>query len=84
VPTLTANIFGLGSNQQNIVINFHQDFMASEHSNFFKGHTDKGQFYWPNHCGETLVLKQEEEEDKETSFNLCIKTQLWYTWTVST
>jgi len=33
--------------------NFHQDFVASTHTDFFQGQTDRGLFYWPNHSGET-------------------------------
>ncbi len=33
----------------------------STHSNFFKGQTDRGLFYWPNHSGETPLSKLEEE-----------------------
>ncbi len=42
-PLWTAN------NQQNIGFNFHPDFGACWHSNFFQGQTDRGLFYWPNH-----------------------------------
>jgi hypothetical protein len=49
------------NNQQNIVINYHQDFVASMHTDFFKGQTDRGLFFWPNHSLETRLSKQEEE-----------------------
>jgi len=49
--------------QQNIVVNFHQDFIASKHSNFFQGQTDRGLFYGPNHWWETRLSKENEEED---------------------
>jgi hypothetical protein len=35
-------------NQHTIVINFHQDFIANIHYDFFKGKADWGLNYWPN------------------------------------
>jgi hypothetical protein len=32
----------MGPNNQAIVINFHQDFVAITHNSFFKGQTDMG------------------------------------------
>jgi hypothetical protein len=34
------------------------------HSDFFQGKTDKGLFYSPNHYRQTLLSKQEKEEEK--------------------
>ncbi len=36
--------------------------MASTHSDFVQGKTDRGLFYWPKHSGETRQSKQEEAE----------------------
>ncbi len=49
--------------EQNIVINFHQDFVDSIHSDFFQGQTDRGLYYWPNqyHSVESQLSKQEQE-----------------------
>jgi hypothetical protein len=41
-----------------IAINFHQDLVASTHSNLSQGET-RGLFYRPNHSGEIRVSKQE-------------------------
>jgi hypothetical protein len=50
------------SNQQNIFINFRQDFRASTRSDLFQGQTDLGYlFYWPNHSGKTRLSKLEVE-----------------------
>jgi hypothetical protein len=49
-------------NQPTIVINFHQDFVATTHSDFFQGQADRGLFYMPNHSWETQLSKQKEEE----------------------
>jgi hypothetical protein len=46
-----------------ILVNFHQDFVASTHSDFFQGQTDRGLFYGPNHSRETRLYKQEEQEE---------------------
>jgi hypothetical protein len=43
-----------------IQVNYHQGFLASTHSNFFQGQTDRGLLYWSNHCGETRLFKQED------------------------
>ncbi len=40
-----------------IKVNFHRDFMASTHSDFFQGHMDRSLFYWPNLTGETRLSK---------------------------
>ncbi len=32
-------------------LNIFQDFVASTHSDFFRGEMDRGLFYWPNHSG---------------------------------
>jgi len=34
------------NNRRNISL-YHQDFMASTHSDFFQGQMDGGLFYWP-------------------------------------
>jgi hypothetical protein len=36
------NSLWISNNQQNIVISFSQDFMASTRNNFFQGQTDRG------------------------------------------
>jgi hypothetical protein len=46
------------NNQQNIVVNFHQDFVAS----ICQGETQWGRIYWPNHSGKTRQSKQEGVE----------------------
>ncbi len=46
--------------QQNIAINFHQDFTASMHYDFYLEQMDRGLLYWPDHSGETQLFKQEE------------------------
>jgi hypothetical protein len=42
------------------VINFLQDFVASTHSSFLLGQTDRGLTHWPDHLGETWLFKQGE------------------------
>ncbi len=42
------------NNQQNIVVNFHQDFMSSTDIDYFLVETDSGLFYWHNHFGEIV------------------------------
>ncbi len=48
---LTLNPLLIVNNQRTIVINFHQDFMTSMHSNFFQGQVNRGLTYWPNNTG---------------------------------
>jgi hypothetical protein len=57
---LVENPLWIADNQKNIVINIHQDFAASAHSNFFRGQTDWGLLCWSNNSGETWLCKQEE------------------------
>jgi hypothetical protein len=38
-------------------VNYHQDFVASMHSDFFLGQTDRGLFNWPNHFPNTRLIK---------------------------
>jgi hypothetical protein len=40
-------------NQRTIVVNFHQDFAVSMHSNFLRGQMDMIKVNRPNHSGET-------------------------------
>jgi hypothetical protein len=49
---LVLNPLWIMNIQQNIVVNFHQDFEATKHSDFFQGQTDMGLFYWPNHSAD--------------------------------
>jgi hypothetical protein len=46
-----------------VVAKFCEDFVASMHSNFFQGLTDRGLIYGPNHSNENLLSKQEREEE---------------------
>jgi hypothetical protein len=48
--------------QHTIVINLHQDFVASKHSNSFQGQPDSSIIYWPNHSEKTRLPKQVKEE----------------------
>jgi hypothetical protein len=48
-----------------IKVNFHQDFMASTHSDFFYAQMDGGIVYWPSLSGETQLSSDEEEEEEE-------------------
>ncbi len=41
---------------------YSQDFVANPHSDFFKGQTERGLFYWPNHSEKTQQAKQEKEK----------------------
>jgi hypothetical protein len=50
---LVYNPIWITNNQQTVVINFHQDFEASTHYDFFKGQTDRSLFFWPNYSKET-------------------------------
>jgi hypothetical protein len=59
---MRPNPLWIANNQQTVVANFHQDFMASMHSNFFQGQTDTGLIYEPCHCRETGLSQQNEEE----------------------
>ncbi len=44
-------------------VNYHQDLMASTHSNFLQGQMVSGLtlFYWPNHFKETWLSNKEED-----------------------
>jgi hypothetical protein len=53
------------NHQQNSVVNFHQDFMVSPHSDFFQGLIVGGLLYWPNHSRENLLPKQQEDSVEE-------------------
>ncbi len=44
-----------------IVVNFHQNFMAGKHSDFFDEHMEKEIIYWLNHSGEIRMSNHEEE-----------------------
>jgi hypothetical protein len=55
---VVENPLWIASNQQNIVVNFRQEFTFSMHSNFFKEEMDKGIFYQPNHSRETQLHKK--------------------------
>ena len=44
-----------------VVVNFHRDFSASTHSDFFQGQMDRCLIYWPDHYEETEISKQEYE-----------------------
>ncbi len=48
---------------QAIVINIHQDFVASKHSDFFQGQTSRGLLCRHKHSWETWLSIQEEEEE---------------------
>ncbi len=50
-------------NLQYIIVNFFQDFVGSMHGDFFQWQTDRGLFYRPTHSGETLLYKQEDNQD---------------------
>jgi hypothetical protein len=53
-PNLLAlNPLWITNNLLIIVINFHQDFATSTHSDFFPVDTDRGLFHWLNHSSET-------------------------------
>jgi hypothetical protein len=52
----------IANNQQNIVINVYQDFLAHSHSDVFQGQLDTGLFSRLSHSGKTWLSKQEEEE----------------------
>jgi hypothetical protein len=52
----------IANNQQNIVVIFHQDFVASMHSGICQGQMNRGLFYWSKQSGETWLSKLEEEE----------------------
>ncbi len=56
---LALNASKTTNNKYTIVDNFHQDFVASMHSDFFLSRPDMGLLYWPNYSWETCVLKQE-------------------------
>jgi hypothetical protein len=55
----------IANNQQNIVINFHQDFVASTLSRFFQGQADMGLFYGPNCSWENSLPKKENKKKSE-------------------
>jgi len=52
---LVFNSLQITNNQQNIVVDFHQDFEARTHVNFVWGQVDRGLLYWLNHSGNTIV-----------------------------
>ncbi len=61
------------NNLRIIVINFHQDFVASMHSDSFQEKVDKVLTCWPRHSRETQLSKQEvEEKQKEALTNLSV------------
>jgi hypothetical protein len=46
--------------QHTIVINVHQDYVASKHSNSFQGQPDSSIIYWLYHSGKTSKQVKEE------------------------
>jgi hypothetical protein len=58
---LAQNPLGITNNRQNI-FHFSQDFVANTHSDFFKGQTERGLFYLPNHSEKTQLALQEKEK----------------------
>jgi hypothetical protein len=46
--------------QQTTVIDFHPEFVASTHSDFFLGYTDWGLIYCAAYSGKSLMSKEEE------------------------
>jgi hypothetical protein len=66
---LVKNHLWITNNQQNTVVNFNVDFMASIHSNFFQIQTATASSI---HSGETRLSKQEKEETIENNFILTI------------
>jgi hypothetical protein len=56
------------NNQQNIVVDFHQDFMASTHSDFYQGQMNMALLYWPHHSEKTWLSNQEIDEEESIQF----------------
>ncbi len=56
MPELLAeNTLQITDNQSTLVLNFHQDFRACTHSDFFQGQTAKALIYRPDHFRETQL-----------------------------
>jgi hypothetical protein len=51
----------MANNEQNIVANFHQDFVTGTHNDYFDEREITSLFHWPNHYRETRLSKQYEE-----------------------
>ncbi len=49
---VVQNPMRIGNNQQNMLVSFLQDSIASMCSDFFQGQADRSLVYWPNHSGE--------------------------------
>jgi hypothetical protein len=73
---LAQNPLEIANNQCTIFINSCQDFMASMHSDFFQVQTGRHLICWPNHSAETLLSKQEKEEEENPSNNKTEQTVL--------
>jgi hypothetical protein len=56
---LAKNPLWLGNNQRTIVIDFHQDFVDSTHSDFFQVQTDGDLIQRPNYSVEACFFKQD-------------------------
>jgi hypothetical protein len=56
------------NNWHNIVVDFHQDFMASTHSDFYQGQMNMTLLYWPHHSEKTWLSNQEEDEEESILF----------------
>ncbi len=62
-------------NQQEIV-NFHQDFIASMHSDFFQEQTNRSLFYLPNHSKETSCqCKKKRKKKMDSPFTIITLNQ---------
>jgi hypothetical protein len=64
----------IANNRRTFVINLHQDFTTSTHSDSFQESADRGFIYWLNYSWKTQVSNQEEEYKLK-----CIKTGLGVT-----
>jgi hypothetical protein len=60
----------IANNLRTVVINQHQDFVASMHIYFFQGQTGRGMIYRPNHPGETWLSKHSEKDDDSSQLNV--------------
>ncbi len=61
---MTLNLLWSANNQSILVMNFHQDFTASMHRDFFQGETDGDLIYWPNHSKGCIDTKHNSHDSQ--------------------
>ncbi len=64
-----------------ILVNYHQDFLASTHSHFLKGQRDGILLFWPNHSWETF-FKANLFYLMVLISNIGLKPPEWIPWSI--